>query len=161
MLGRDIYSILYIFCENMRCWKCKNADTKVIDSRIIDDWKTIRRRRECEFCNFRFTTFERVGITDLMVVKKDGTKQMYDRVKLKRAIMLAFAKIDDVANEKIDDLLNTLEINWQTHWSEITSQQIWDDVLEMLKEDFPVPYVRFASVYKSFMGLKDFQKFIS
>ncbi|GHW02953.1 transcriptional repressor NrdR [candidate division SR1 bacterium] len=145
----------------MRCGKCKNADTKVIDSRIVDNGQTIRRRRECEFCGFRFTTFERIGVTDLMVVKKDGSKEMYDRGKLKRAIMLAFAKMDDTSNEKIEEMLNILESTWQIQSNEISSHQIGDDVLNILKEEFPVPYVRFASVYKSFTGLKDFQKFIS
>lgn len=144
----------------MRCGKCKNADTKVIDSRIIDNGQTIRRRRECEFCGFRFTTFERVGITDLMIIKKDNTKEMYDRLKLKRAIMLAFAKMDMAANEKVEEMLNTLESKWQIQGNEISSRQIGDDVLAMLKEDFPVAYVRFASVYKSFTGLEDFKKLI-
>lgn len=144
----------------MRCGKCKNADTKVIDSRIIDNGQTIRRRRECEFCGFRFTTFERVGITDLMIIKKDNTKEMYDRLKLKRAIMLAFAKMDMAANEKVEEMLNTLESKWQIQGNEISSRQVGDDVLAMLKEDFPVAYVRFASVYKSFTGLEDFKKLI-
>ena len=144
----------------MKCGKCKNLDTKVIDSRIIENGQVIRRRRECEFCNFRFTTFERVGVTDLMVIKKDGGKEMYDRLKLKRAILLAFAKTD-VKNEDIDDILNNLEIKWQSQGNEIPSQQIWDDVLELLKKDHPVPYVRFASVYKSFWGLGDFITFLS
>ncbi|MDR0607641.1 MAG: transcriptional regulator NrdR [Candidatus Peribacteria bacterium] len=143
----------------MRCGKCKNADTKVIDSRIIDNGQTIRRRRECEFCGFRFTTFERVGITDLLVIKKDGAKEMYDRLKLKKAILLSFAKTDP-KNEEIEDILNILEIKWQSQGSEISSQQIGNDVLELLKQDHPVPYVRFASVYKSFEDLEDFKKLI-
>ena len=148
----------YLPHTKMRCGKCKNADTKVVDSRIIDNGQTIRRRRECEFCTFRFTTFERVGITDLMVIKKDGSKEMYDRLKLKRAVMLAFAKMDDASNEKIEEMLNALESTRQAQGNEISSRQIGDDVLAMLKEEFPVPYVRFASVYKSFTGLQDFKK---
>ncbi len=85
---------------------------------------------------------------------------MYDRLKLKRAVMLAFAKMDDASNEKIEEMLNTLESTWQIQGNEISSRQIGDDVLSMLKEDFPVPYVRFASVYKSFTGLQDFKKLI-
>jgi transcriptional repressor NrdR len=144
----------------MRCGKCKNADSKVIDSRIIDNGQTIRRRRECEFCGFRFTTFERVGITDLMVVKKDGSKEMYDRLKLKKAVLLAFAKTNSTKNDEIDDMLNTLEIKRQSQGNEITSKEIGNDVLELLKDDYPVAYVRFASVYKSFEGLEDFKKLI-
>ena len=136
----------------MKCAKCKNMDTKVVDSRIIDNWQTIRRRRECEFCWYRFTTFERMWITDLMVIKKDGSKEMYDHSKLKKAILLAFAEIEN--------LLNTLEIKRQSQWPEIQSSMIWDDVLELLKEDYPVPYVRFFSVYKSFDSLDDFKQLI-
>ncbi|MDR2541499.1 MAG: transcriptional regulator NrdR [Candidatus Peribacteria bacterium] len=131
----------------------------MIDSRIVDNGQTIRRRRECEFCGFRFTTFERVGITDLLVIKKDGSKEMYDRLKLKRAILLSFAKTDS-KNEEIEDMLNILEIQRQSQGNEISSQQIGDDVLNLLRQDYPVPYVRFASVYKSFEGLEDFKRLI-
>ena len=143
----------------MRCGKCNNSDTKVVDSRIVDNWQTIRRRRECEVCGYRFTTFERVGMTELMVIKKDWSKEMYDRSKLKKAILLAFAKTD-FTNEEIENLLNTLEIKWRSEWSEIQSSVIWDDVLELLKDKYPVPYVRFSSVYKSFSTLDDFKQLI-
>jgi len=143
----------------MKCGKCNNSDTKVVDSRIVDNWQTIRRRRECEVCGYRFTTFERVWMTELMVIKKDWSKEMYDRSKLKKAVLLAFAKTDFM-NEEIENLLNTLEIKWQSEWSEIQSSVIWDDVLELLKDKYPVPYVRFSSVYKSFSTLDDFKKLI-
>ena len=143
----------------MRCGKCNNSDTKVVDSRIVDNWQTIRRRRECEVCGYRFTTFERVGMTELMVIKKDWSKEMYDRSKLKKAILLAFAKTD-FTNEEIENLLNTLEIKWQSEGSEIQSSVIWDDVLELLKDKYPVPSVRFSSVYKSFSTLDDFKQLI-
>ena len=94
-----------------------------------------------------------------MVVKKDWSKEMYDHSKLKKAILLAFAKID-FTNEEIENLLNTLEIKWQSQWDEIPSSVIGDDVLELLKNDYPVPYVRFASVYKSFVSLDDFKNLI-
>ena len=143
----------------MKCGKCSNPDTKVVDSRIVDNWQTIRRRRECEICGYRFTTFERVWMTELMVIKKDWSKEMYDRSKLKKAILLAFAKTD-FTNEDIENLLNTLEIKWQSEGSEIQSSVIWDDVLELLKDKYPVPYVRFSSVYKSFSTLDDFKQLI-
>jgi len=95
----------------MKCPKCQNMDTKVVDSRAIEDGQTIRRRRECEFCNNRFTTFERKGFTELMVIKKDGKKEMYDRQKLKKSLMLSFAK-REFNNEKIENLLNILENEW-------------------------------------------------
>ena len=143
----------------MKCGKCNNSDTKVVDSRIVDNWQTIRRRRECEVCGHRFTTFERVWMTELMVVKKDGSKEMYDRSKLKKAVLLAFAKTD-FTNDEIENILNNLEIKRQSGGSEIPSSVIWEDVLELLKNDYPVPYVRFSSVYKSFESLDDFRQII-
>ena len=143
----------------MKCHKCQNLETKVIDSRVIDDWQTIRRRRECEFCNNRFTTFERREFTDLTVVKKDGKKELYDRQKIKRALMLSLAK-REYDSEKIEDILNNLESQRTSEWDEISSQKIGDDILEVLKELDPVAYIRFASVYKSFDNLEDFRKFI-
>lgn len=143
----------------MKCPKCTNMDTKVVDSRIVDNWQTIRRRRECEFCQYRFTTFERIWMTELMVVKKDGSKEMYDRSKLKKAVLLAFAKTD-FTNDEIENILNNLEIKRQSGGSEIPSSVIWEDVLELLKNDYPVPYVRFSSVYKSFESLDDFRQII-
>lgn len=134
-------------------------ETKVVDSRMIEDWQTIRRRRECEFCGNRFTTFERKWFTELMVIKKDKTKEMYDRQKLKKSLMLSFAK-REFSNEKIENLLNNLENRWISEWTEISSKQIGDDILEMLKEIDPVVYIRFASVYKSFDSLEDFKNFI-
>ncbi len=143
----------------MKCPKCQNMETKVVDSRMIEDWQTIRRRRECEFCGNRFTTFERKWFTELMVIKKDNTKEMYDRQKLKKSLMLSFAK-REFNNEKIENLLNNLENRWISEWTEISSKQIGDDILEMLKEIDPVVYIRFASVYKSFDSLEDFKNFI-
>ena len=143
----------------MKCPKCQNLETKVIDSRVIDDWQTIRRRRECEFCNNRFTTFERREFTDLIVIKKDGKKELYDRQKIKRALMLSLAK-REYDSEKIEEILNNLESQRTSEWDEISSQKIGDDILEVLKELDPVAYIRFASVYKSFDNLEDFKKFI-
>lgn len=143
----------------MKCPKCQNMDTKVIDSRVIDDGVTIRRRRECEFCSNRFTTFERKWFTELMVVKKDDKKEMYNREKLKWSLMLSFAK-REFNNEKIENLLNSLENKWLSEWKEISSQKIGDDILEMLKDIDPVVYIRFASVYKSFDSVEDFKKFV-
>ncbi len=134
-------------------------DTKVIDSRVVDNGWSIRRRRECEFCQNRFTTFERKGTTELLVIKKNGEKQLYDRDKLKRALLLAFAK-RKVENEEIETLINNLELERSADKTEITSKEIWDDVLKALKNVDLVAYIRFASVYKSFDSLEDFQKFV-
>jgi len=143
----------------MKCPKCQNMDTKVIDSRVIEDGWTIRRRRECEFCKHRFTTFERRNSTELVVSKKNWTKEVYDRQKLKHALVLSFAK-RKVQQDEIETLLNNLEMQRVSEWSEITSVKIWDDVLRVLKWVDPVAYVRFVSVYKSFKDIKDFKQFI-
>jgi len=143
----------------MKCPKCQNMDTKVIDSRVIEEWQTIRRRRECEFCQHRFTTFERRWFTELVVVKKDGSKEMYDRQKLKNALILSFAK-RKFDKDQIDTIINNLEMQRLAEKNEITTTQIGDDILNILKEIDPVVYVRFASVYRSFSNLNDFKKII-
>lgn len=134
-------------------------DTKVIDSRSIEGGQTIKRRRECEFCNNRFTTFERRWTTELIVIKKDWTKEMYDRQKLKKALLLSFAK-RDINQEELEWLLNSLETQRSSEGNEVTSIQIGDDVVKSLKSMDAVAYVRFASVYRSFNNLEDFKKFI-
>ncbi len=143
----------------MKCPKCQNMDTKVIDSRVVDNGQSIRRRRECEFCQNRFTTFERKWTTELLVIKKNGEKQIYDRDKLKRALMLAFAK-RKIENDEIESMINNLESERTTDRTEIPSKEIGDDVLKALKNVDLVAYIRFASVYKSFDSLEDFQKFV-
>jgi len=95
----------------------------------------------------------------LVVIKKDGSKEMYDRQKLKKALLLAFAK-REIDREQIENMINNLEAERSTDKNEITSKEIGDDVLRALKKMDPVVYVRFASVYKSFDNLKDFKKFI-
>ena len=140
----------------MNCPKCGHNDTKVIDSRVIDNGKSTRRRRQCEVCGYRHTTFERKGSTELMVEKKDGTKELYVRSKLKRAILLSFAK-REVSPEQIDTMIADLETNWSKKWNVVTSKQIWENVIEALREIDPVAYVRFASVYMKFDRFEDFQ----
>ena len=144
----------------MRCPKCKNMDTKVIDSRTIENGQAIKRRRECEFCNNRFTTFETRGTTELLIIKKDGTKEMYERQKIKRALMLAFAK-RNIEKTMIENIINDLEYKRSNDNSEISSKQIGDDILEALKTADPIAYVRFASVYRSFENLDDFKKLLA
>jgi len=134
-------------------------DTKVVDSRVIEEGQSIRRRRECEFCEHRFTTFERREFADLIVVKKAGSKEMYDRQKLKKALLLAFAK-RSFDKEVIETMLNNLEMEWLAEATEISSSQIGEDVLRVLKEIDPVAFVRFASVYRSFKGFDDFAEII-
>lgn len=145
----------------MQCPRCHHDETKVTDSRDVDSNTTIRRRRECLWCGVRFTTFERVGFTELMVVKRDGTKELYNRDKLKKSIMLAFAKRHLVSVEAIHNLITNLEIKRLEKGNEITSQTIGEDVVDALKDLDFVAYIRFASVYKKFKTIKDFKNFIS
>lgn len=145
----------------MQCPRCHHDETKVTDSRDVDTNTTIRRRRECLGCGVRFTTFERVWFTELMVVKRDGTKELYNRDKLKKSIMLAFAKRNLVSIEAIHNLITNLEITWLEQGNEISSQRIGEDVVDALKDLDFVAYIRFASVYKQFKTIDDFKTFIS
>lgn len=143
----------------MKCPQCQSIETKVIDSRIIDNGQTIRRRRECEYCNHRFTTFERKWYTELTVIKKDWSKELYDRQKLKKAILLSFAK-RKYNSEEIDGIITTLESKRSKNNNEISSTRIGEDVLKKIKDIDPVAYVRFASVYRSFENIQDFWQII-
>jgi transcriptional repressor NrdR len=142
----------------MKCPKCQNFDTKVLDSRVVQDGNAIRRRRECEYCEHRFTTFERRGITDLIVIKKDWSREIYDKSKITKALLLAFGK-RNVSTEKIEEITALLELGWAGE-SEITSVQIGEDLLRALKNEDTVAYVRFASVYMNFNSREDFQDLI-
>ena len=143
----------------MKCPKCGDMDSKVVDSRIVDDGRGIRRRRECEYCQYRFTTFEKVGITYLFIIKKNWSKQIYDRDKLTNSITLAFAK-RNINTAKIEEMINELELKW-SGLKEISSSKLGEDVLKSLKKYDTVAYIRFASVYKQFDSLEDFENIIS
>ncbi|MEF2175095.1 MAG: transcriptional regulator NrdR [Candidatus Absconditabacteria bacterium] len=144
----------------MKCPSCSNMETRVLDSRVIEDGKTIKRRRLCEYCQNRFTTFERIGITDLIVVKRDGTKELYDREKIKKALLLGFAK-RDITVDKLDEIISGLEGKWcGIGRKEIYSTEIGTDILDTLKKIDIVAYIRFASVYQKFDSLEDFKKII-
>lgn len=106
----------------MKCPICASMETKVIDSRTVNDGGAIRRRRSCEFCKKRFTTLERLVITDLVVVKRDNTKELYDQSKLKRALMVSFGK-HHASLETINELIVQLE-NKRSGSKEITSEQL-------------------------------------
>ena len=140
----------------MKCPKCNHLDSKVIDSRLTDKDKAIRRRRECSKCAFRFTTFERIKVSSLIVVKKDGTREPYDRIKLEEGIWKACEK-RTVSQAQVDELLNALEENWSVK-KEIPSKEIGKDVMDALKKVDEVAYIRFASVYRQFKDVEDFKK---
>ena len=142
----------------MKCPFCGNLDSKVIDSRLTEDNESIRRRRECEKCSKRFTTYERLETQPITVIKKDGTRQPYDRNKILGGLIRACIKrnIGIVTLEKLADDIE-LEIRNSTSF-EITSEKIGDLVLLRLKNLDKVAYIRFASVYKHFDDIEEFKK---
>ena len=139
---------------------CKKGETSVVDSRPTEDGTAIRRRRLCTTCGERFTTFERIQIRELVIVKKNGRKSPFDREKLSKSIYIALKKrpIDTETAEKfISKVSRALEELGQ---SEISTSTIGTMVMEGLKELDPVAYVRFASVYRNFREEKDFVQFV-
>ncbi len=144
----------------MRCPFCGIEDTQVKDSRSSEDGTAIRRRRECVRCGSRFTTFERVVIREIMVIKKDGSKKSFDRDKLVRSINLAVRK-RPITNEQVEQVVNNITRKFETSGeAEITTKQIGEAVMDVLYYLDQVAYVRFASVYKDFAETKDFKEFI-
>lgn len=144
----------------MRCPFCGHADTQVKDSRPTEDSAAIRRRRSCNACGARFTTFERVQLRELMVLKKSGKRVVFEREKLERSINLALRKrpVDEVQIELlINGIVRQLESMGE---SEIKSDQIGKLIMEGLENLDTVAYVRFASVYKDFREAKDFKEFV-
>jgi transcriptional repressor NrdR len=144
----------------MRCPFCGNDDTQVKDSRPTEDNSAIRRRRFCPNCGARFTTFERIQLRELTVIKKNGLKAPFDRDKLARSIMIATRKrpIDpDRIERLINGIVRRLESSGE---SEIKSDFIGELVMEGLAALDKVAYVRFASVYRNFREAKDFEEFI-
>ncbi|TRM12916.1 transcriptional regulator NrdR [Lentibacillus cibarius] len=140
----------------MRCSNCHNKSTKVLDSRPIEEGRSIRRRRECERCGFRFTTFERIEEVPLIVVKKDGTRQEYSREKLIRGLIKACEK-RPVPLESIEDIALEVEKGLRNEGvSEVESNVIGEMVMEQLSTIDEVAYVRFASVYRQFKDISVF-----
>ena len=141
----------------MRCPNCASLDTQVKDSRQTEDSSVIRRRRVCLACNFRFTTFERVQLRELVVIKRNGRRAPFDRDKLLRSVQIALRK-RPVEPSRIDEVVSKIvrELESQGE-SEITSETIGEMVMEHLRALDDVAYVRFASVYRNFREAKDFE----
>ena len=139
----------------MRCPFCAHEDSQVKDSRPSEDGAAIRRRRQCEGCGARFTTFERVHIRDLTVVKKDGKREPFDRAKLERAISHSCRK-RDIDPAKVDQLISGVQRQMETLGDEVTSARIGEAVMAGLKALDHVAYIRFASIYKDFSEPGDF-----
>ena len=143
----------------MRCPFCSHENSQVKDSRPTEDGASIRRRRQCEECSARFTTFERVQLRDLNVVKAGNRREPFDRSKLERSIAIACRK-RPVPAERIDRLVSSLQRQIETSGdSEIASTRIGELVMDGLKALDPVAYIRFASVYKYFTEARDFEEF--
>lgn len=140
----------------MRCPKCGHVDSKVIDSRSSEVGDSIRRRRECLSCGARFTTYERIGESPLVVIKKDGTREPFDRDKLLRGLVTATVK-RNIPTSELDAVINDVESEVRgTFTNEVTSTQLGDMVLKRLESLDKVAYIRFASVYKDFKDLDSF-----
>jgi len=140
----------------MRCPFCQHEDTQVKDSRPTEDGACIRRRRQCDKCGSRFTTFERVQLRELMVVKRSGRRAPFDREKLARSVMIALRK-RPIESEQVDQLVSGIVRRLESVGeSEIPSREIGEMVMEALANLDPVAYVRYASVYRDFRDANDF-----
>ena len=143
----------------LRCPFCSNEETQVKDSRPTEDNSAIRRRRQCEGCGGRFTTFERIQLRELLVIKTEGKREPFDREKLERSLSVACRK-RPVDNMQIEKLASAIQRQLETLGeSEIESKQIGEFVMDGLKALDSVAYIRFASVYKDFSEAKDFEDF--
>ncbi len=142
----------------MKCPICHNVDTKVVDSRAANDGYSIRRRRECSKCQFRFSTFEEVEILDLLIVKRDKRKEAYNRDKLIKGLNRSLEK-RPITEERFKKLVNSIERDLQSlKKNEIISDQIGEIIMKHLKKIDKVAYIRFASVYQSFENIQIFQE---
>ncbi|WP_026180554.1 transcriptional regulator NrdR [Henriciella marina] len=144
----------------MKCPFCTAENTAVKDSRPAEDNTAVRRRRSCEVCGGRFTTFERVQLREIIVAKRDGKKALFDREKVAKSVTIALRKRavgDESVEQLVSGIVRKLESSGET---EVTSADIGELVMDALKNVDPVGYVRYASVYKDFRDPTDFAKFI-
>jgi transcriptional repressor NrdR len=152
-LLRQLLIVIY-----MRCPNCEYEDTKVLDSRPVDEGSAIRRRRECEKCEFRFSTYEEIEILDLSVVKRSGFQEPYSREKLERGIRRAFQKREhnDQTLRKLVSVIEQ-EIQKKAKEGKIKAQDIGEIVMKKIKRIDKVAYIRFASVYRQFEDVEEFK----
>ncbi len=144
----------------MRCPFCAHDDSQVKDSRPTEDNASIRRRRQCTHCGARFTTFERVQLREVTVVKSGDRREPFDRRKLEQSITLACRK-RDVAQERIDQLVSGIQRQVETGGEDVPSSRIGEMVMDGLRQLDSVAYIRFASVYRDFGEARDFEEFAS
>ena len=141
----------------MYCPRCKSPDTSVLDSRLTEEGRAVRRRRECVKCSHRFTTFERQELSSIIVIKRDGTREPYSRSKLERGVWIACTK-RPITQEQIDKMLGRLEEKWGANKKEVSSSTIGMDVMKALKRIDKVAYIRFASVHREFKDVEEFKE---
>ena len=140
----------------MQCPSCQNTDSRVLESRSAESGKSVRRRRECLNCDFRFTTYERVETVPITVLKRNGSRETFDRNKLLNGLNRACEKTS-IKTKKVEVIVDELELQLQQRNNrEINSSEIGEMVLEQLKIENEVAYIRFASVYRQFHGINDF-----
>ena len=140
----------------MRCPFCQHTDSRVLESRSAEAGSSVRRRRECLNCKRRFTTYERIEFVPISVVKRDGCRESFDRSKLLRGIVRACEKTG-IPSMRVESLVDELEAELQQRTErEITSSEIGEMVLAQLRSMSEVAYIRFASVYRQFQGIRDF-----
>lgn len=140
----------------MQCPACNFTDSRVLESRSTEGGKSVRRRRECLKCKHRFTTYERIERVPITVLKRDGQREPFDRAKVLRGVIRACEKTG-IASDRIEALVNAVEVEIQQDAQrEIESRRIGEFVLCHLRRENEVAYVRFASVYRQFKGIKDF-----
>lgn len=144
----------------MKCPRCQQPESKVNESRDVADGESIRRRRECLGCQYRYTTYERVDRPNLAVVKKDGGRELFDREKLLTALRVSVGKFFSSSLELEDVVARVEEALYGKNVSEIHSKEIGDLLLAELAKTNKVAYVRFASVYKEFRSVEEFEKAI-
>ncbi len=144
----------------MRCPFCKSGNTDVVDSREVLNGESIRRRRECESCGKRFTTYEKADMAEITVIKKDGTREPFDRNKILRGIMIAGQK-RSISRERMESIVDKIETRMRSSGTkEIKSRKIGDMVVKELFNTDPVAYIRFASVYNNFDSPEEFRKYV-
>lgn len=145
----------------MRCPFCAHDDSQVKDSRPTEDNSSIRRRRQCSSCGARFTTFERVQLRDVTVLKSGDRREAFDREKLEQSVALACRK-RGIEQERLDQLVSGIQRQVETAGdSEVTSSRIGEMVMNGLRQIDSVAYIRFASVYRDFSEARDFEEFAS
>lgn len=145
----------------MQCPYCQHTNSRVLESRSTEGGQSIRRRRECLQCKHRFTTYERIEFVPITVIKKDGKRESFDRSKLLRGMVRACEKTG-IPHRRLEDLVDEIEAQLQQRSErEVTSNEIGKLVLQYLRQENEVAYVRFASVYGEFQGIKDFVEALS